>query len=322
MTEPTTLVTGATGIVGGAIVRELVKRGRPVRVLVRSLERARALLPVECEAFAGDVTDRDSIERAMTGCRVVYHAAGLPEQWLPDDAVFQDVNVGGTRAVSEVALALGIERFVYTSTIDVFEATPGQEFDERTVATEPKGTAYERSKQDADRIVVAAMKRGLRAIFLHPSGVYGPIPAGSPGLNALLQQLMRRQIPMLLPGGTPLVYAPDVGLGHVLAERQDPGSRFILSESYWTLVDIARAVREVVPTATVPRVVPSWVAHAVAIAGTGVANVIRRPPLIPRGQLHFLESEMRPSSRRARELLGWRPTPFEEGLGETLAFLR
>jgi len=317
-----TLVTGATGIVGGAIVRELLRRGREVRALVRSPARAQALVPAACTLVPGDVTERDSVERAMTGCRVVYHAAGLPEQWLPDEATFERVNVDGTRIVAEVALALGVERFVYTSTIDVFAATPGVEFDERVIATTPKGTAYERSKQDADRVVVAAMQHGLPAVFLHPSGVYGPIAAGSPGLNGLLQQLMRRQIPMLLPGGTPLVYAPDVGLGHVLAETREPGSRFILSESYWTLVDIARAVREVMPTATVPRVAPSWVAHAVALAGEGVSRVIRRPPLIPRGQLHFLESEMRPSSRRARDVLGWRPTPFPEALGETLAFLR
>jgi len=317
-----TLVTGATGIVGGAIVRELLRRGRDVRALVRSPKRAADIVPAACELVPGDVTERDSVERAMTGCRVVYHAAGLPEQWLPDETTFTRVNVGGTRIVSEVALALCVERFVYTSTIDVFEATPGVEFDERVIATSPKGTAYERSKQEADRVVVTAMQHGLPAIFLHPSGVYGPIAAGSPGLNGLLQQLMRRQIPMLLPGGTPLVYAPDVGLGHVLAEPREPGDRFILSESYWSLVDIARAVREVMPTATVPRVAPSWVAHAVAVAGEGLSRVIRRPPLIPRGQLHFLESEMRPSSRRARDVLGWRPTSLTDGLGETLAFLR
>jgi uncharacterized protein YbjT (DUF2867 family) len=93
-----TLVTGATGIVGGSIVRELLRRERAVRVLVRSPERAQGLLPAGCEIVPGNVTDRDSVERAMAGCSVVYHAAGLPEQWLPDDGTFERSNVGGTRA--------------------------------------------------------------------------------------------------------------------------------------------------------------------------------------------------------------------------------
>jgi dihydroflavonol-4-reductase len=313
------LLTGATGTVGHAIARELVRRGRRIRALVRTPERARALLPDTIELSAGDVTDPASVRRAMEGCDAVYHASGLPEQWLADPTVFQRVNVEGTRHLVEAALAQGVGSFVYTSTIDVFVMEPGVEFDESRLDPRPKPTYYERSKQDADRLVSEALARGLPARFLHPSAVYGPAPVTT-GLNDFLTRLARREIPMLLPGGMPVVHADDVAAGHVLAEERAPaGARFILSESYVTLTDIARAVAAQVPTARVPPMLPLWVAHAVSAVGELVSRVIKQPPLIPRGQLHFLTHDVRPSARRARAELGWSPVAFPDGVRRTLS---
>jgi dihydroflavonol-4-reductase len=316
-----TLLTGGTGIVGNAIAAELVRRGRRVRALVRSLERGQALLPSACELVRGDVTDAGSVHAAIAGCDIVYHAAGIPEQWLADAGTFERVNVGGTRIVADAARAAGVRRFVYTSTIDVFACLPGIPFDEGTIAIEPKPTAYERSKQEADRYVSALAREGFPAVFLHPSAVYGPVPAASPGLNRLVADLARSRVPMLLAGGTPIVYAADVATGHVVAEeRAAPGSRFILSESYQTLVAVARAVAEL-KGSKIPRVMPSVLAHGLAAAGEAVSRMISRPPLIPRGQLLFLESAMRPDAARARRELAWTPTPFRDALPATLEFV-
>src|SRR5262249_3899977 len=156
-------------------------------------------------------------------------------------------------------------KLVYTSTIDVFASVAGVPFDEGTIDSRPKPTAYERSKQEADRVLAELVGRGLPAVFLHPSAVYGPVPAAAPGLNAFLADLVRGKIPMLLPGGMPLVPAADVATGHLLAEASAPGGRFILSESYWTLADIARAVAAEAHV-KVPRVLPSLVAHGLAAA--------------------------------------------------------
>ena len=187
---PKILLTGGTGLLGNHLARALVADGREVRALVRSPEKARGLLPAACEIVAGDVLDAASLRRGIDGCDVVYHAAGLPEQWLPDDATFQRVNVDGTAHLVDAALAAGVRRFVYASTIDVFAWRPGEPFDESRLDEQPKPTAYERSKQDADRLVTAALQRGLPAVFLHPSAIYGPGPAGSPGLNAFVRDLL------------------------------------------------------------------------------------------------------------------------------------
>lgn len=318
----TTLVTGATGLVGYNIVAALTRRGRSIRALVRSVERARSILPKQCELVEGDVTDKASFKRALQGCSVVYHAAGIPEQWLPNPATFQLVNVGGTQNAIEAAVELGVHRFVYTSTADAFYAPLGQEFDESTLDTRPLGTYYERSKQDADRRVADALQKGLPAIFLHPAGVYGPGSAGSPG-NVMIMKLKRRQIPGLPPGGFTVVFAPDVGEGHVLAEEKAaPGSRFILSDAYYEVNEQVQMVLEALGMdQRPPPVLPLPLVQGFSILGEWLARFTHRPPAMPRGQLYFAQLRRHACSDRARQELGWSPTPFRVGLQKTIEFL-
>jgi len=318
------LLTGATGLLGNAIARALVADGRAVRALVRSPDRAATVVPRGCELVSGDVTDSESLAVAVRGCDVVYHAAGLPEQWVADETTFDRVNVGGTRNLVLAALSERVTRFVYTSTIDTFRfPAPGLTFDESELDPAPKATAYERSKQAADRIVTEALAEGLPAVFLHPSGIYGPGPATSPGTNQLIADLVRGKVPMLLPGGIPVVHCDDAARGHLLAERAAAvGARYILSESYHSLLDVARLVRATTGTSKVPPVMPLALARVVAELGERLARWTKRAPLLPRGQLTFLQYEARPVSRRAERELGWMPRPFAHGLAETIEFLR
>jgi nucleoside-diphosphate-sugar epimerase len=319
----TTLVTGATGLMGYHILQALLRRGIPVRALVRSLDKARALLPEDCELVQGDITDPAAVRSAMQGCSVVYHAAGIPEQWLPDVGLFQRVNVGGTQHAVEAALAYGVERFVYTSTIDVFAGGAGQTFDESRLDPQPLGTSYERSKQAADQLVVDAMQRGLPAIFLHPAAVYGPGPSSSPGVNALIAQLMQGKLPALPPGGCGMVFAPDVGEGHVLAGEQALiGSRYILSEGYYTLTELAQAVyAEQGVERRLPLVVPLTAARLMASTGEWISRFTHRPPLLAKGTLVFALWQAIPNSQKAQRELGWQPTPLKAGIRETIGFL-
>jgi dihydroflavonol-4-reductase len=319
----TTLVTGATGLVGYNIVHALLQRGRRVKALVRSIDKGKALLPSMCELAQGDITDQAAVRSAMQGCSVVYHAAGLPEQWLPDPARFRNVNVGGTQNTLDAALVHGIQRFIYTSTIDVFAGQAGQEFDESRLDPQPRGTYYERSKQVADQQVVAALQRGLPAIFLHPSAVYGPGPTSSATLNNAIRQLQHGQLPALPPGGCAVVFAPDVGEGHVLAEEHAAiGSRYILSESYYTLAELAQTVlAELRLEKQPPPTIPLPVARGIAWISELVARFTRQPPLIYKGGLYFLQWQARPQNEKAQRELGWKPTPLREGLRKTIAFL-
>ena len=315
------LVTGGTGLVGFQIVAALRRRGADIRCLVRSPEKAQSILG-DVEIVQGDLLDADSIREATRGCSSIYHAAGLPEQWLSDRSIYQRLNVEGTRRMIAAALEHGVEKFVFTSTVDVFVGEADKDFDESIIDPDPKGTAYERSKQQADRLVAEALERGLPAVFIHPSAVYGPGPATSRGLNHFFADLRDGKIPLLLPGGLPVVYGPDVGEGHVLAaEQAEAGSRFILSDAYLSLADMAHGVAEVVGLKKTPPVLPLWVGKMVSEVGERISKLTHKPPLIPRGQLHLLQWGAIPVAERAKEELGWRMTPFAEGVRETMEFL-
>lgn len=321
--DKTTLVTGGTGLVGFNIISALLKRKRKVRALVRSLEKGQKILPNSVELVVGDITNKNTLVKAMNNCSVVYHAAGFPEQWMKDKTIFDKVNVEGTKNMLEVALARKLEKFIYTSTIDVFKGEKGKSFDETIVDERPKGTAYERSKQKAFQLALKAVYKGLPVINIHPAGLYGPGPTDSPGINNFIVDLKEGKVPMLLPGGLPLVYSKDVGEGHVVAEENGKvGESYILSEAYYELSVLAKQIlHELELNKKPPPVMPLPIVKLVSNVGEWFANLNHKPPLIPNGQLHFLLWGAIPDSTKAQMELGWKPTSLDDGISQTIRFL-
>lgn len=314
------LVTGATGKVGNAIASALLDRGDSVRALVRDPLRAAGILPAGIEPYRGDVTDPESLPAAVEGCELVFNAMGLPEQWVRDESIFDQVNAIGSGLLASAAREAGVRRFIHTSTHDVFAAEPGERFDESMLASEPKGTAYERSKQRAEELVLAD-RDGLEVVILNPSGVYGPGPSSTVSFDrGMFEPLVRKRLPALPPGGSGLAFTEGVAAGHLLAaERGADGERYILADTYATLRELAETVVRVAGRGRVPPSMPVPVARLFAGAGEGVARVIRRPPMLSRGQLHYFRWQARPDSSKAQRELGWEPTPLEDGVRATLS---
>jgi dihydroflavonol-4-reductase len=312
-----TLVTGATGKVGNAVARALHRRGDRVRVLARDLDAARAVLPEDVEVVRGDVTDSESVRAAVEGCELVFNAMGIPEQWLRDPAEFERVNARGTETVVRAAREAGVRRVVQTSTIDVFHAEPGERFDETVVATEPKGTAYERSKQHAEELALAA-RGDMELVLVNPAAVYGP--GAGEGLEAqVIEPVVRKKLPALTPGGMGVVFTEGVASGHLLAaDRGRDGERYILCDRHVTLRELAETAKRVAGEGRVPPVLPVPAAKALAAAGETVARLFGIPPLIGRGQLLFLLWNAQPDSSKAQDELGWEPTPLDEGVAASL----
>lgn len=318
---PNILITGATGLLGHHIVRQLAGQGQRVRVLVRRPEAARATLPPHVEIVHGDLADSASLKTALSGIQRVFHAAGMPEQWQRDPSIFRRINTEGTAALSCAALEAGVESFLYVSTIDVFSRQPGQPFDETAAENSVPATPYQQSKLAADRAVVQALQKGLPARFVHPSALFGPSPSHTPGLNNMLADIARGKLPIVPPGGMPLVYAPDAAAGCLLAEHAPIGTRYILNDRYLSLAELAAAVRTLYPSASRPKVLSPFAARMLSQLSEVVAKVLHRPPLLPAGQLAFLNDHVLPDSRRACTELGWQTTPLETALAETLAAL-
>jgi dihydroflavonol-4-reductase len=316
------LVTGATGKIGNAVARRLADRGDEVVALVRDLPKARELLPAGVELAPGDVTDPQSIRKAADGAEGVFNCMGLFEQWFADPGIFERVNAEGARNVIAAARNAGVRRAVHTSTFDVFHANTGGTVSENAVADYPKGTAYERSKQRAEELVLAEAAEGIEVVVVNPSSVYGPGPWQGTGIDRAVRDAIRRRLPGVPPGGMTLAYVDDVAAGHLAAfERGKPGERYILSDGYATMREILSVAVEDAGRGWVPPTLPAGVARGLAKTGEAVSRLIRRPPLLGAGQLHFLLWQARADSSKAQAELGLQFTPWEEGIRRTVRWM-
>jgi dihydroflavonol-4-reductase len=316
------LVTGATGLIGNAIAQRLAKQGASVRALVRDPSKAAKLLPSSVHLVQGDVTSAGTLPAALHGVDVVFHAAGLPEQWQRDDSIFDRVNRQGSINVLTAAHAARVRRVVYTSTMDVFAAPRGGELTEANIDPHPKPTAYERSKQDAERSVEAIRQQGLDVVYVNPAAVYGPSPVHV-GLNSFFIQLLNKKAPLLPPGGMSVVHVDGVTDAHLAAaERGVNGERYLVADQYASNTVLASAIHQAAGAGKPPAVAPVFLMEALARVSAPLARVFPFTPLVAPGQLSFMRWEARVNASKAQRDLGFRPTPLADGVAHTVAFLR
>jgi dihydroflavonol-4-reductase len=313
-----TLVTGGTGFVGLHLVRELARRGDDLRLLVREQSNTDLFAGIEWERATGDVTDRDSVRRAMKGVERVFHVAGTTSMRSRDrNKVFQ-VNVEGTRNVFEEALSAGAERAVLTSSCSaVGAAKPGETIDEDNAFTVGRlGIAYINSKHDAELVATRVASKGMRVVIVNPSFVLGPDDPNPSGTsNALVRRLLLRRIPGYMDGAMNVVDVRDVAKGHLLAdERGESAERYLLSGRNFTM---QRLFADLSRIAGVPAP-PVRMAGRLAVGGVQAMELmgIRLPTSadeVRSGTQWFTYR-----NDKAREQLGWEPRPHEETLEDTV----
>jgi dihydroflavonol-4-reductase len=316
---PSTLVTGATGFLGGHVIRLLVQRGDEVRALVRPSSDAASLKGLEVAIARGDVADRRAVRRALRGVDRVFHLAGTTNLRLSRAEVFA-LNVAGTRNVLEEALRSGVQRVVYTSSVAAIgPARKG------SVATETNvwdggryGIPYVDTKHEAEEVALGLATDGLPVVVVNPAHVLG---AGDPGRSStvLVRRFLRRQIPAYVDGTLNIVGVDDVARGHLLAdERGVPGQRYILGNRNFTLdrlfTDLARLSGVEPPSVKLP----ASIALAMAQAGRWLPGApVPNPAEVQAASLHWAFS-----SAKAKRELGWRTSPHEDCLEETIAWYR
>jgi dihydroflavonol-4-reductase len=313
-----TLVTGGTGFVGLHLVRELARRGDELRLLVRVGSNTQPLEGVDWEPAIGDVTDRDSVRKAMQGVNRVFHVAGTTSMRTRDRIRVFQVNVEGTKNVFEEALAAGVERAVLTSSSSaVGAARRGETIDEDYPFTVGRlGIAYINSKHDAELVALRVAAKGLPAVIVNPSFVLGPDDPNPSGTsNALVRRLLLRRIPGYLDGAINIVDVRDVAKGHLLAdERGEPAERYLLTGRNFTM---QRLFADLSRIADVPTP-PVRMHGRLAVGGVEAMELLGL-------RLPTSADEVRSGTQwftyrndKAREELGWVPRPHEETLDDTV----
>ncbi len=316
---PRTLVTGATGFLGGHVTRRLVERGDEVRALARPASDLRSLEGLEVETVLGQVGDRRAVRRALRGVDRVFHLAGSTNLRLSREASFA-VNVEGTRVVLEEALRAGVERVVHTSSVvAIGPARKGSVATEGNVWDAGRyRIPYVDAKRRAEEVALGLAHRGLPVIVVNPAHVLGPGDRGRSS-TVLVRRFLRRQIPAYVDGTLNVVGVQDVARGHLLAdERGVPGQRYILGNRNFTLDrlfnDLARLSGVEPPSVKLP------VSIALAMAHAG--QWLPGGPMPNPAEVRAASLRWAFSSAKAKRELGWRTSPHEDCLEETIVWYR
>lgn len=313
------LVTGATGTVGSAIVARLLADGVQVRCLVRNAHLAKTALGNRCELVVGDVLDEPSLRTAAKGCDAIFHAAGLPEQWLRQPDLFHRVNVEGTRHALRAAIGTQADVFVHIGTQDVLDLSRPR-YDESRARRPVRRSRYVRSKLDAQELVDGAAAVGLSVRSLLPAAVYGAGALAPTGLSAFLLNTFMRGGTFLIRGGVSVVYNLDVAAAAVAAARREGADdTYLLAESFQTLENIVGVLRKHRGELPEPIVLPAWSTRPLGRVAETIAAITGNPPAVTSAIAGALTHTGRADCSRAVKDLAWRPTPFEVGVAETLA---
>ena len=312
-------VTGASGLVGGNLVRALRTQGRSVRALVH--HDRRALEDLDVETVSADLTDPASIQKALHGVEVVYHLASTISISMGNWDEVGRVNVRGTRNVIEACLKNNVKRLVYFGSIHAYRQSPFEQplDEERPLLGGEHVPPYERSKALAEMEVRRAIEGGLDALIVIPSAIAGPFDFRPSYFGQALQLLARGRIPALVYGGYDWVDVRDVVEGAMLAERLAPsGSRYILSGHWHSLRDVAQVTADIMGKPAPRFTVPIWLAEFAQPIMAELAQVNGSQPIYTRPMLNALKSNRNISHARATRELGYAPRPFVETIADTL----
>lgn len=326
-----TLLTGANGLIGANLVRELLAQGQQVRVYLRSSGPHPTLEGLPVEKVIGTLKDRKTLTRALEGCDGVYHLAGAYETGALAFARMYECFIKGTETVAEAMLDACVQRLVLCSSSITLpfgdKHHPAREDD-----PEPFGAAgppypgslkaYYDLRIQQEALGRRYLERGLEVVIVNPDFVIGAYDS-KPSSGAIVLQVARMPwLPVVPPGGKSFIHARACAEGHRLAfERGRPGERYLLGDHNLSYLEALREIAEVVGR---PRPRRSLPVELMGVAG-GVEKLVAS--WLPAGKdlsarLGSTFIGRYRSPEKARRELGLRSVPFRDAVEEAWAWFQ
>lgn len=322
------LVTGATGFVGSAIVKALLKRNENVRITVRKSSSRKNIEGLGAEIVEADINDPASIGAAVKGCSHVFHVAGLYRTWMRDYDALMQVNVAGTRNVLQAVLDHGVEKLVHTSSIAALGIRPDKKPSAEDVAFNlyHLKAPYEISKYEAEKVVQAYVQKGVHAVMVRPALVMGagdiyPTPSGK-----MVIDVIKGKMPSYFDGGIDVVGIDDVVAGHLLAmEKGKAGESYNLGcvGNFTTMGALFKLIAQAGGVKPPAIQVPRFMALIWAMLITAFSDyVTHREPVATPANIRVLSAKKQVDFSRAVSELGIPQTPLKEVVEKTVAWYR
>lgn len=312
------LVTGATGFVGGHLVKRLINDGHSVRALVRKGRDIKGF-DGRVEIVYGDITDPHSLDDATRNVDMVYHSAALVREAGVPDSLFYEVNVKGTENLLEASLRNGVKQFIHISTCGVHgdvqdpPATEDTPFNPEDI--------YQKTKIESERLAMDFRKKGLHVVIIRPAGIYGP---GDTRLLKLFKLIKERKFLMVGDGRTlfHLVYIDDLIDALILAGQvpDAEGEAFLIAgERYLSLNELTRLIADFFGVLQRKVHLPVLPVRLLAIAMEFIFKPLRIEPPLFRRRVDFFTKNRAFDISKAKRILGYRPkVDIEEGVRLTV----
>ena len=324
MTDDKALVLGASGFLGSHVVKALVAAGRPVRILTRPSSNTAMTDHLDLDRQTGDVFDRDTLRKAMTGCSSVFYCIVDTRAWLRDSTPLYQTNVEGSRLVMEVALERGIERFVFTSSVVAVGLNPSgvaSEADEFN--WEDQAPPYVMTRVEAERQLLDFCRQGLPGVVCNVATTFGghdhqPTPHGE-----LLKLTVARRMPVYWNVNMSVVGIKDAADALLLAEQRGKvGERYIIANR---MMDIAEATSKTAAFAGVkpPRLeIPLWVVAGSTWVAEKIMGALDKDSVLTMDSIVLSRIMGDYDTSKARGELGWEPRSMDESLQEAATWFK
>lgn len=317
------LVAGASGFVGSHITRTLVAQGRRVRVLLRKSSSQKALAGLNVEVAYGDVLDPASLAAAMAGCGTVFYSVVDPRFWLSDPAPIWRNNVDGLENGMAAALACGVERFIFTSSMGTLGINPhGPVTEDIPFNWHARASAYILARLEAEnRFLACCRQQGLPGVALCVANTYGPQDYQPTPHNGALWAVASGKQPVIIDVGQPTVDIRDVAQAALLAELHGrAGERYIIANEYVSNREFfAMAVAQT--GQPMPKVVPYRLAYAIAWVAERVMKLLgRKDQMASTDGLYLAQVFRQMDHGKAQRELGWTPRPLQHTVHDAVAW--
>lgn len=315
------LLTGGTGFIGGVVARQLRDRGEYVVAYVRNPAKAQGLRTIGCEVVAGSLVDAAQLDAAMADVDAVIHCAGMYEVGITADSrpAMYEANVTATEAVLDRAVAAGVERVLYVSTLGAAGNTHGAIADEDFEHEPGYVSYYDETKHLAHLVAQERIAQGAPIVITQPGGVYGP---GDHSVIATgIEMFLKRRMPAIpmAGGGVSLAHVDDVAAGIIAAlDKGRIGESYILSGDNVTLRQLFETLAGVAGRRPPRWDLHTWMLRAIAPFGALVGPALGMSPNLREAISAGDGVTYWGTNEKAREELGYEPRPLAVGLQDLL----
>jgi len=321
-----TLITGAGGFVGSAVIRQLIKTDHEVRALVRAGSDRRNLSGLPVELFEGDLIDTSSLRQAVSGCEILYHVAADYRLWIPDPETMYRINVDGTRNLMRCAAEAGINRIVYTSSVAALGlSADGSAADENTpVNLDSKIGHYKRSKYLAEQEVLKLVREEhLPIIIVNPSTPVGPRDIKPTPTGRIILDMLNQRMPAYVDTGLNIVHVDDVARGHLSAfEHGEYGEKYILGGENMSLKGFLDIICQISGLKAPVIKLPHTAVLPIAWLAERWAGISGKEPIATVDAVRMARQNMFFSSTKAKEKLHYKPMSATQGIADAVQWFR